>query len=322
MESGIGGYIDLESYPPSNNQPAAFVAYPVMIGGKLRMVVAIQADNNAINKIMHHHEGVSESGDTYLVGADKRMRSDSHQDHQGHSIAASFAGTVEHNGVDTVASREALAGRTDTRIISNVMGKRVLSSYAPVKVGDFTWAVIAEIDEREAFAAVDELQWMILLIGLLAMVIIVAVAIWLARSITNPITMAVDLSSAIADGRLDQQIESDSEDEVGHLIGSMGIMSSRLRQIVAEVRMATDNVVTAAGEISRGNMDLSQRTEEQASSLEETASSMEELTSTVRQNADSAGQANQLASGARQQAEEGGGCGPSSRRGDERHQQQ
>ncbi|MEJ1337440.1 MAG: methyl-accepting chemotaxis protein [Candidatus Sedimenticola sp. (ex Thyasira tokunagai)] len=306
METGVGGFTDLEPYAPSNNQPSAFVAYPVMDGGKVRMVVAIQADNGEINKIMHHHEGVSETGDTFLVGPDKRMRSDSHQDHQGHSIAASFAGTVEHNGVDTVASREALAGRTDTRIISNVMGKRVLSSYAPLKVGNFTWAVIAEIEEREAFAAVDELQWMIVLIGLLAMMIIVAAAIWLARSITNPITMAVNLSSAIADGRLDQQIESDSEDEVGHLIDSMGTMSTRLSQIVAEVRMATDNVVIAAGEISRGNMDLSQRTEEQASSLEETASSMEELTSTVRQNADSAGQANQLASGARQQAEEGG----------------
>jgi len=61
-----------------------------------------------------------------------------------------------------------------------------------------------------------------------------------------------------------------------------------------------------AEEISQGNANLSQRTEEQSSSLEETASSMEEMTSTVKQNADNAGQANQLAIAARDQAEKGG----------------
>jgi len=61
-----------------------------------------------------------------------------------------------------------------------------------------------------------------------------------------------------------------------------------------------------AQEISKGNANLSQRTEEQASSLEETASSMEQMTSTVRQNADNAKQANQLAMAARTQAEKGG----------------
>jgi methyl-accepting chemotaxis protein len=65
-------------------------------------------------------------------------------------------------------------------------------------------------------------------------------------------------------------------------------------------------VLRGAEEISQGNANLSQRTEEQSSSLEETASSMEEMTSTVKQNADNAGQANQLATAARDQAEKGG----------------
>jgi len=77
-------------------------------------------------------------------------------------------------------------------------------------------------------------------------------------------------------------------------------------QMVRDIKSAAAAVRTGADEISKGNANLSQRTEEQSSSLEETASSMEEMTSTVKQNADNAGQANQLATAARDQAEKGG----------------
>jgi len=76
--------------------------------------------------------------------------------------------------------------------------------------------------------------------------------------------------------------------------------------VISQVKEAASEVHRGADEISQGNTNLSQRTEEQASSLEETASSMEEMTSTVKQNADNAGQANQLAVAARDQAEKGG----------------
>ena len=86
---------------------------------------------------------------------------------------------------------------------------------------------------------------------------------------------------------------------VNRLLMNMADVVRSMAQAAAEVR-------TGAEEISRGNADLSQRTEEQASSLEETASSMEEMTSTVKNNADNAAQANQLAAAAREQAERGG----------------
>jgi methyl-accepting chemotaxis protein len=83
-------------------------------------------------------------------------------------------------------------------------------------------------------------------------------------------------------------------------------MLDSVAKLIDSVTRAAAEVRTGAGEISRGNSNLSQRTEEQASSLEETASSMEEMTSTVKSNADNAGQANQLALAARNQAERGG----------------
>jgi methyl-accepting chemotaxis protein len=86
---------------------------------------------------------------------------------------------------------------------------------------------------------------------------------------------------------------------VNRLLENMADVVRSMARAAAEVRSGSE-------EISRGNADLSQRTEEQASSLEETASSMEEMTSTVRNNADNAAQANQLAFAAREQAEHGG----------------
>jgi methyl-accepting chemotaxis protein len=83
-------------------------------------------------------------------------------------------------------------------------------------------------------------------------------------------------------------------------------LADNMAEIVARVKHAAGEVYRGAEEISQGNANLSQRTEEQSSSLEETASSMEEMTSTVKQNADNAGQANQLAMAARDQAEKGG----------------
>jgi methyl-accepting chemotaxis protein len=91
----------------------------------------------------------------------------------------------------------------------------------------------------------------------------------------------------------------------GSLLDALQRMRSKLVEIVRDVQQGSQVVSTAAQQISRGNDDLSHRTQEQASSLEETAASMEEMTSIVRQSADNAGHADQLARSARAQAERG-----------------
>ena len=92
----------------------------------------------------------------------------------------------------------------------------------------------------------------------------------------------------------------------GSLMDALLRMRGKLTEIVGKVQEGAQVVTSAAQEISRGNDDLSYRTQEQASSLEETASSMEEMTATVKQSADHASQANQLAVAMRAQAERGG----------------
>ena len=134
-----------------------------------------------------------------------------------------------------------------------------------------------------------------------------AIGFQLVRSISRSLTEAMRVADNIASGKLGNTVERISGDEVGQLLLSLSRMDAKLAEVVADVRVGAESVSTAARQIAQGNDDLSQRTQEQASSLEETASSMEEMTATVRQNADNAVHANQLARGAREQAEHGGG---------------
>jgi len=107
----------------------------------------------------------------------------------------------------------------------------------------------------------------------------------------------------------DLTVRMSTQDQSGSLramADSINLLLANMAEIVDNVKLAAIDVHRGADEISQGNASLSQRTEQQSSSLEETAASMEEMTSTVKQNADNAGQANQLAMAARDQAEKGG----------------
>jgi methyl-accepting chemotaxis protein len=113
------------------------------------------------------------------------------------------------------------------------------------------------------------------------------------------------IATSIAEGDLSIGIDTKASDR-GSLLSEMKQMRNSLVDIVSQVRRGTQTITTASREISAGNIDLSSRTELQASSLEKTASAMEELTSTVKQNADNAREANQLAATASDVARKGG----------------
>ena len=148
------------------------------------------------------------------------------------------------------------------------------------------------------------------LLGLLSAAVVLALAVALAamlvRSITRPLTHAVQVAQAISAGDLTQQVHVDRKDEFGQLLQAQADMAQRLRELVGQVRSGVDSVSTASMQIATGNQDLSARTEQTASNLQETAASMEELTSTVAQSAETARQANQLAATAADAATRGG----------------
>jgi methyl-accepting chemotaxis protein len=138
-----------------------------------------------------------------------------------------------------------------------------------------------------------------------------------STEVTEQVKMKKGLDDAVAetqavvkaamDGELTRRISTTGKSgQIEALSVSLNALLASMADVIRTMNQAAAEVRTGAEEISRGNLDLSQRTEEQASSLEETASSMEEMTSTVKNNADNAAQANQLAAAARTQAERGG----------------
>ncbi|WP_011301705.1 methyl-accepting chemotaxis protein [Cupriavidus necator] len=150
-------------------------------------------------------------------------------------------------------------------------------------------------------------------IRILSIVLIVAglaiaalCTVTLNRAIVRPVQEALTVMERIARGDLTSRISTVSRNEVGRMMQALAAMQDSLQKIVSEVRVGADSMASATEQISSGNLDLSQRTEEQASSLEETAASMEELTTVVRQNADNARQAGILAGEASQIAVKGG----------------
>ncbi len=120
------------------------------------------------------------------------------------------------------------------------------------------------------------------------------------------INETVSVLSQMAVGNLTKTIEADYSGTFGKLKSDVNGTIDKLTVVLEGIGENADAVLTGSHEIAEGNANLSKRTEQQAANLEETASSMEEMTTTVRQNADNARQANQLAAGAREQAEKGG----------------
>ena len=142
-----------------------------------------------------------------------------------------------------------------------------------------------------------------IIVGVLAAALFGAALI---RGISRSLGRAVDVSNRIAQGDLNQTIESKGRDEVSELLRALSAMQENLAKVVSNVRAGSQGVASASAQIASGNHDLSSRTEQQASALEQTAASMEQLSATVKQNADSATQANQLALSASSTAVQGG----------------
>ncbi|MGV3590342.1 MAG: methyl-accepting chemotaxis protein [Gammaproteobacteria bacterium] len=115
-----------------------------------------------------------------------------------------------------------------------------------------------------------------------------------------------DVVGALATGDLTRKIARDYQGSYGALKTDINNTVDKLVEMVNEIRDTAEKVKHGAAEITSGNANLSQRTEEQAASLEETSAAMEEITTTVQQNAANAVQANTLARGARETAENGG----------------
>ncbi|MBD8654750.1 MCP four helix bundle domain-containing protein [Oxalobacteraceae sp. CFBP 13730] len=213
----------------------------------------------------------------------------------------------------------AIARATDLYLAANAMGatRVMIREVRPVqrKWTDALNALSALEDKQNAQSKADaetafaNARNFMLVLLVLAVVIGIVAAVVITRSLLKQLggepAYTAKIAGSIAHGDLSIVIDTKASDR-GSLLVEMKEMRNSLVGIVEQVRRGTETIGTASREIAAGNIDLSSRTELQASSLEKTASAMEELTATVKQNADSAREANALAATASDVARKGG----------------
>ncbi|MFS2218709.1 methyl-accepting chemotaxis protein [Telluria sp. Tellsp104] len=163
--------------------------------------------------------------------------------------------------------------------------------------GAAPWAVRLSFPESVATASARELVRHTVVAALWCAAIAAAVLVAVLHRLTRPLRDLGAAMTALAGGDADlsRRLPVRGNDELATISDGFNRFIAKIQDVLAQVRGSSGDVAVASGEIRRGNLDLSARTESQASALEETAAAIEELTGTVRQNADNARTADQLA---------------------------
>lgn len=205
-------------------------------------------------------------------------------------LAAIEKSVLAKNSVETL-----IALRTD---VSNA------DASVAATIGEVTKrlsSIVAEEDQRERRKALRQAG-----VGFLTLLILGFIVRQMVIGITRPIALAVHTAQLVAKGDLSTTIEVGRNDEIGALQQALRDMAEALNLIVGDVRAGTDVIGQVSGQIGSSNLDLSVRTEQQTASLQQTSASIKKMTTTVKENADNAQLANQLAASASEVAVKGG----------------
>jgi len=256
--------VDFASYAPSFGEPASFIAAPIVDGAWLLGVLVFQMQMGEIDDVMTSNrnwriDGLGETGETFLVGPDFKMRSNSRfflEDPASYLEAAEAAGasvadlqqirslgtTILIQEVKTEASVAAQAGETATTTATDYRGVEVLTSYAPLAIEGVEWAILSEIDADEAFTRIRTFTRNLVLrmAGVLALVLI---ASWfLSRRFVAPVVELDGAARRFASGEENVEVPVTSGDELGGLAKSFNQMVSAIRQKTTDLKKTAEEL--------------------------------------------------------------------------------
>lgn len=279
-------FADFHPYEPSDGVPAAFIMAPVKASdGSVIGAVAFQMPIDRINKLMQVSAGMGETGETYLVGADLLMRSDSR---------FSKESTILKTKVDTSTVARALNGGEGVDVTPDYRGVPVYSAFATQDFLGTRWAIMAETDEEEILAPVFTLGWFMALAGLAVSVVVAGIGVMVARGITSPISRMTTSMTQLAHGDLGVEVPARSrKDEIGQMAQSVQVFKDNaiaIRRLEAErqdekaraeadrrdaLRTMADSfersVGTVIGAVSSAVTELLASSEQMAASAQETS---------------------------------------------------
>jgi class 3 adenylate cyclase len=244
-------FADYENYRASYAKPSAFMATPMFDGTKLVGILAIQLSVDAVDQVMTNNQqweqtGLGKTGETYLAGADYQMRSNSRfflQDHDGYLKTLKTLGTPSRvldriRTTGTTILNQELRSEAINRALDNQSGLNLLNdyrqvpsiiAYTPVEFSDVRWALVAKMDQTEAFAAINEFRKRILITASIIIALITLAAMLLARWFVQPIYQVIDVGKQVLAGCLDAKVSLRSRDELRELGTIVNQMTEKLR---------------------------------------------------------------------------------------------
>jgi methyl-accepting chemotaxis protein len=228
--------VDFRPYAASYDAPASFIATGIYEGSELIGIAAFQMPIDRLNLIMGERAGMGTSGETYLVGSDGLLRSDTLYDKENRNVISSFR-NPEKGAAKTQFSELALTGKSGVSIGKNYIGKEVISAYTPFQVLGLNWALLASVDTEEAFAATRTLRFAMVLLAtaLLSGVAVIAYffSSWLSKQVES-------IAASLLDNA---RLVSDSSKEISSV-------SSQLSEAATEQASSLQETVSSINEIS------------------------------------------------------------------------
>ncbi|MBF7071945.1 methyl-accepting chemotaxis protein [Glaciecola sp. MH2013] len=282
---------DFKPYLPSYNAPASFIASPIHLDGEKVGILILQMPIDRLNAIMTYQgqweqTGLGESGETYLVGSDFRLRSESRfllEDQTAYlalmreiGLASDIVDEIQNKetsiGLQTVKTQgtaAALDGQSDFAIFDDYRNVSVLSAYKPLEISGLNWAIMSEIDAEEAFAPAISLRNQIVGSAVLAISIAIGLGMfgawYLAKTITDPIGLLRHrLSDIVAgEGDLTQRVEISGRHEIAALASGFNDFVSHLDSTFSQLIKSAMRLIPMSKELSFGNDALTQSSNEQ-----------------------------------------------------------
>lgn len=252
---------DYTRYLPSYEAPASFGACRIEDAGSLVGILAFQMPLDRITEVMSNRSGLGKGGDAVLIGADGRLRSDSHLDPTSLSVSASFRGEST-SARQSGSWAKAAKGQTFKGIDQGLHGEEVIASIGSVELLGLHWSILVEKPLHEVMepvnamrsASEEELSGMALrstLVGAIAIVVSVGLVLIIVNRIVNrPVERAMNTLELLADGDLTAQVQIDSSDEIGRLGTALNRATASIREVMTGVRKELATLQQTSGSLN------------------------------------------------------------------------
>lgn len=225
---GVSNFSDLEQYEPSGNRISGFLTTPIFENsGNIVGVFAIQLHFNRIFELMKKTS--KNSVTNYLISADGSLRTPINN--QAYQLLKDMEPQKLKYLQSVLAQSHSNQQMTDGTVSTylNANRENVIGIGNLLKLPGVSWFLISEMKEQDALVFAVKLRDIVFLLVIASGVFIIVISIFPARRITKPITLLVEATKAVAEGKLDHQIEIKSSNEIGYLAKTFNKMVIKRR---------------------------------------------------------------------------------------------